>query len=238
VFGDPQQFIIDSLFLIPGLLVGLVLHEFAHALVAVSRGDQTPRIDGRLSLEPGRHLDPLGTIAIFLIHFGWAKPVRINPSRMRHRFDPALVALAGPLTNLLIAVGLSIPMRLVLSSGRLGLSCPEGAFCVAPVTLGQPLPVILFVFVLVAFYLNVILAIFNLLPIPPLDGYNFVATLLRRRFPKFFFQIDMNRQMIMLGFVLIILVGPYFGLGLGRLITPIYNPLSQLLLGSVIYPAF
>ena len=110
LFGDPQQFIITSLFLIPGLLLGLVLHEYAHARVAVARGDETPRIDGRLSLDPSHHLDPLGTIAIFLIHFGWAKPVRINPGRMRHRFDPALVALAGPLTNLLIAVALSIPL--------------------------------------------------------------------------------------------------------------------------------
>jgi Zn-dependent protease len=238
IFGNPEQFIINSLFLIPALLVGLVLHEYAHARVAVARGDQTPRIDGRLSLDPSHHLDPLGTIAIFLIHFGWAKPVRINPYRMRSRFDPALVALAGPLTNLLIAIALSIPMRLALSSGSLGVTCPEGGVCVAPITLAQPLLLVLFVLVLVAFYLNVVLAVFNLLPIPPLDGYNFVATLLRPRFPKFFIRVDMNRQVIVLVFVLIILVGPYFGLGLGRLITPVYEPLSRLLLGSVIYPIF
>src|SRR5207245_4060068 len=88
-FGDPIQFIIAAIFLIPGLVLGLVLHEAAHAAVAVARGDQTPRLDGRLSLNPSHHLDPLGTIAVLLVHFGWAKPVRINPSRMRHRFDPA-----------------------------------------------------------------------------------------------------------------------------------------------------
>jgi Zn-dependent protease len=116
-FGDPIQIIVSAIFVIPGLLLGLVLHEAAHAAVAVARGDPTPRLDGRLSLNPSHHLDPLGTIAILLIHFGWAKPVRINPSRMRHRYDPALVALAGPLTNFLIALGLSIPLKLAFASG-------------------------------------------------------------------------------------------------------------------------
>src|SRR5438105_14721551 len=108
-----MQFVVNALYLIPALLIGLIGHEFSHAAVAVARGDETPRLDGRLSLDPSHHLDPLGTIAIFLIHFGWAKPVRINPGRMRHRFDPALVALAGPLTNLLIAVVLSMPLKLL-----------------------------------------------------------------------------------------------------------------------------
>ncbi len=224
-FGDPAQFLINAVFLIPGLLLGLVLHEFAHARVAVARGDQTPRLDGRLSLDPARHLDPLGTIAIFLIHFGWAKPVRINPSRMRHRFDPALVALAGPLTNLLVAVALSIPLRLVLASSDLRLGCAAGLAC-APVAL-------LFRFLLVAFFLNVVLAVFNLLPIPPLDGYNLVATLLRRRFPRFFFQVDINRSVIALVLVLILFLLPgVFGAILGLA----YDPISTALLGAPVYP--
>src|ERR1700694_2308697 len=97
------------------MLLGLVLHEYAHARVAVARGDQTPRLDGRLSLDSSHHLDPLGTIAILLIHFGWAKQARISPSRIHHRFDPALVALAGPATNILIAIALSIPLKLILA---------------------------------------------------------------------------------------------------------------------------
>jgi Zn-dependent protease len=211
LFGDPQQFIITSLYLIPGLLLGLVLHEYAHARVAVARGDQTPRADGRLSLDPSHHLDPLGTIAIFLIHFGWARPVRINPGRMRHRFDPALVALAGPLTNLLIAVALSLPLKLLLDQQ----------------------PPVLFRLLLSAFYLNIVLGVFNILPIPPLDGYNLVGTLLRRRFPRFFFQVDANRQVITLLLVLLVFFLPGV---LGALFLAVYAPVSNGLLGGVYYP--
>src|SRR5207253_10085234 len=82
-----MQFVINALYLIPALLVGLIGHEFSHASVAVARGDETPRLDGRLSLNPSHHLDPLGSIAVLLVGFGWAKPVRINPYRMRGRSE-------------------------------------------------------------------------------------------------------------------------------------------------------
>ena len=217
-FGDPIQFITSAIFLIPGLVLGLVLHEAAHAAVAVARGDQTPRLDGRLSLNPAHHLDPLGTIAVLLVHFGWAKPVRINPSRMRQRLDPALVAAAGPLTNLLIAVALSIPLKLAFASG-IGLSAQE--------TFAQPPLDILIEFVLVAFFLNVVLAVFNLLPVPPLDGYNLVATLLRRSFPYFFARVDANSQII--GLVLLVLL--FFVPGVRALVfSPIYSLAGRLLL--------
>ncbi len=234
LFGDPGRFLIDSLFLVPGLLVGLILHEVAHARVAVARGDQTPRLDGRLSLDPRNHLDPLGTIAIFLIRFGWAKPVRINPSRMKHRFDPALVAVAGPLTNLLIAVALSIPLKLALATGGVDAQCAF-TFCVAPITLLASPITLVFTVLLVAFYLNVVLAFFNILPIPPLDGYNLVETLFRRKFPRFFFQVDMNRQVIMLVLVLILFIFPTV---LGRVIAPVYATLAGWLLGAAVYPGF
>ena len=234
LFGDPQRFIIDALFLIPGLLLGLVLHEVAHARVAVARGDQTPRVDGRLSLDPGRHLDPLGTIAIFLIHFGWAKPVRINPARMRHRFDPALVAVAGPLTNLLIAVALSFPLRLMLAGNLLDAGSVFD-FGFLPLRLAAPPLTVLFAFLLAAFYLNVVLAFFNILPIPPLDGYNFLATLFRRRCPRFFFQVDANRQVIMLVLLVVVLLVPGI---LAGLISPVYEALSNLLLGTSMFPVF
>jgi Zn-dependent protease len=185
--GDPTQFLINALYLIPALLIGLIGHEFAHALVAVARGDQTPRIDGRLSLNPSNHLDPLGTIAIFLIGFGWAKPVRINPMRLRSPLDGALVALAGPVANLVIAFVLAIPIKLqVLPAGSIPWN-----------------------FLWMAFSLNVILAVFNFLPIPPLDGYSFLSSLFRRSFPEFFFRIDTNRMTIMLVFVVLLLVSSY-----------------------------
>src|SRR3989475_1257021 len=122
--GDPMQFVINALYLIPALLVGLIGHELSHAAVAVARGDETPRLDGRLSLNPSHHLDPLGSIAVLLVGFGWAKPVRINPYRMRGPFDAALVAVAGPLANLVLAVLFSIPIKLGLNAGTFDVHGP------------------------------------------------------------------------------------------------------------------
>ncbi|TMC63135.1 MAG: site-2 protease family protein [Chloroflexota bacterium] len=215
MFSDPVSFIVNTLYLIPALLVGLIGHEFAHAGVAVSRGDQTPRVDGRLSLNPSHHLDPLGTIAILFVGFGWAKPVRINPFRMRGRYDAALVALAGPVTNLLIAFVIAIPIKLALLAGSFDPASP-------PWRLLQ-----------VAFILNVVLAVFNILPIPPLDGYSFLSSLFRRRLPEFFVWIDRNQQVILLIFVLILFVGPFVGV---RLLALIYTPVIRFILSLPPFP--
>lgn len=211
LLSDPQQFIINAIYLVPALILGLVAHELAHARVAVARGDQTPRIDGRLSLNPRDHLDPLGTLAIFFVHFGWAKPVRLNPLRMRTALDPALVALAGPLANFLIALALSVPIKIALSASVLDTGSP------------------LWDIVLVAFYLNVLLAVLNILPIPGLDGYNLLAALFRRRYGKFFFQMDSNRQIILLVLILIIFFIP-------GVFDYVYDPVARLLLGVAVRP--
>ena len=208
--GDPMQFVINALYLIPALLVGLIGHEFSHAAVAVARGDETPRLDGRISLNPSHHLDPLGSIAVLLVGFGWAKPVRINPYRMRGPFDAALVAVAGPLANLVLAVVFSIPIKLGLNAGTFDANWPPWRL------------------LLVAFYLNVALAVLNLLPIPPLDGYNFFSTLFRRRFGAFFLWIDKNQQVIMLVFVLLLL--------LTGILRFIYLPVATLILRLPPFP--
>ncbi|MEO6797219.1 MAG: site-2 protease family protein [Candidatus Dormibacter sp.] len=208
---DPIQFIITALYLVPALVIGIVAHELAHAAVAVARGDQTPRLDGRLSLNPRHHLDPLGTLAVFFIHFGWGKPMRLNPYRMRRPSDPALVWLAGPLASILMAIALSFPLRLLLTSSVLNVDSP------------------LFQVILVAFYVNVLLATVNLLPIPSLDGYNVLAALFRRRSSKVFLQLDSSRQVILLVVVLLIIFIP-------GLFDYAYDPVSRLLVGGVIRP--
>jgi Zn-dependent protease len=213
--SDPLQFVVNALYLIPALLLGLIAHEMAHAAVAVARGDQTPRLDGRLSPNPRNHLDPLGTIAILLIGFGWAKPVRIDPRRMRGPFDAALVALAGPLTNLLIAFLLAVPIKLLLRAGSFDLGFPPWRL------------------LWVAFILNVVPAVFNILPIPPLDGYGFVSTLFRRTFPEFFLRIDSNRQAIMLVFVLVLLLTSFLGMSV---LSFIYTPVARFILTSPPFP--
>jgi Zn-dependent protease len=174
------------LYLAPFLLVSLVLHELAHALVATWLGDPTPREEGRLTLNPLRHLDPLGT-AMFAITafvspfiFGWAKPVMVQPRYFRRRqVDMALVAAAGPATNFLIALA---------CVGYLVHGDPTGrAFDVA----------------LRAWEINLVLGIFNLIPIPPLDGSRIVGALLPRDLYARWAQLDQVGMFALFGLIFI-----------------------------------
>jgi len=218
LLSNPLQFIINAIYLVPALVLGLVVHEVAHAAVAVARGDQTPRLDGRLSLDPRHHLDPLGTLVVFFIYFGWGRPLRLNPFRMRSSLDPALVWLAGPLASLLVAIALSIPLKLLLASGVIAFDSP------------------LFQLILVAFYFNVLLAVVNILPIPGLDGYNVLGALFRRRYAKFFSQVDANRQAILLAVVLVVLFAPLV-LGSASIFDLLYDPIARVLLGGSLRPS-
>lgn len=147
----------DFLYAIPGLLAAIVFHELAHGLAATALGDPTPRLTGRLTLNPLRHLDPIGLLMLWAFHFGWARPVQINPN---HFADPRrgimAVSLAGPGANLLVA-----------------LAAVTGLVALAP----GPRSAVDQVLTWTAQY-NVWLGIFNLLPVPPLDGSKVLAGLL------------------------------------------------------------
>jgi Zn-dependent protease len=134
------------------LLVALPFHEFSHALAAYRLGDSTARFMGRLTLNPFAHLDPWGAILILLVGFGWAKPTPYNPYNLRGgKTGEVIVALAGPFSNLVLAVAAAIPLRYI------GLTGME-----APTLVTSTLET----FVLI----NVVLAVFNFIPVPPLDG--------------------------------------------------------------------
>jgi Zn-dependent protease len=138
---------------IVALVVGLTFHEFSHAAVADSLGDHRPRAMGRLTLNPLPHIDPLGAVMLVIAGFGWAKPVMINPAALRNgRTGLAMVAAAGPIANVVVAVLSAVLFR---SLDLLGLDNDFVMTTIAWVVL-----------------LNMVLALFNLLPIPPLDGYN------------------------------------------------------------------
>ncbi len=147
---------------IPGLLIAIVLHEYAHARMAVALGDFTPRLMGRLTLNPMAHIDPIGLVCMFLVHFGWAKPVSINPNNFRKpRRDDILVSLAGPMANFLIAfLTLAILLFLLQSGMQMSIGMRS-------------------VLLLIVIY-NINFGIFNLIPLPPLDGSHVLVQLLPR----------------------------------------------------------
>jgi Zn-dependent protease len=162
------------------LLFSLTVHEMAHAWTADRLGDPTARLRGRVSLNPMVHADLIGTVIFPLLAMiggvpliGWAKPVPVNVRLLRHeRRDYVLVAAAGPLANLLLALSAALALRLLP---------------VSPVTLGEPnVSVPLAALLSRAIQLNVLLAVFNLIPIPPLDGGNMLGGLLPRRFASTF----------------------------------------------------
>ncbi|MDP4030987.1 MAG: site-2 protease family protein, partial [Candidatus Beckwithbacteria bacterium] len=152
MFSDP----LTLLLFLPALMIAISVHEFAHALIADRLGDPTPSLQGRLTLNPLKHLDPIGTLMLLFFRFGWGKPVEFDPYNLRHpRRDTALISLAGPASNLLVAGILSIIMKLA------------GIYWLSLVFF----PIIL---------ISINLAIFNLLPIPPLDGAKILYGILPR----------------------------------------------------------
>ena len=148
------------------IVVSLTVHEFAHSLVTIKLGDDTPRRQGRLTLNPLAHIDLVGFIMLVIAGFGWAKPVQINPANLKKpRRDEILIALAGPVSNLLFAMVAVVVMAAVFSTHAL----------VSPSSLrdfGN--------FMLMLAEINVSLAIFNMIPIPPLDGSHLVTPFLGR----------------------------------------------------------
>lgn len=153
----------DKVGLIVALVLGITFHEFSHALVADQLGDHRPRALGRVSLNPLRHLDPLGALVFMIAGFGWGKPVPVNAYALRPgRIGMTMVAVAGPLTNFAVAALVAVAFRVLQLAGLLDADFARQ------------------VVISIVFY-NVVLGLLNLIPIPPLDGYNVLLPLLPPR---------------------------------------------------------
>lgn len=151
----------DLLFLLPAILIALTVHEFAHAYTSNMFGDPTPRLQGRLTLNPLAHLDPMGLVCLVLFGFGWGRPVQINPRYYKNpKRDRILVSLAGPASNLIIVILVALLMKFLL-----------------PVVPYEAFWKIMQYMVMI----NAVLCIFNLLPIPPLDGSKILLEVLPLR---------------------------------------------------------
>ncbi len=207
---DPFSFI----FWITALIISVDIHEFAHALTADKLGDPTPRVNDRLTLNPLSHLDPIGTIALLFFHVGWGKPVPIDPFNLKNpQRDAALISLAGPLSNLALAVFISLLLRL-------------------PFIASIPFAVL---FLITLMVLSIGLAIFNLIPIPPLDGSKILFGIL----PKTqIYELETSFSQYGLVFLIFILTPIFYGQSLVNLIIlPIISFIIKLLIpASLFFP--
>lgn len=193
--------------MISSLILAVTIHEFAHALTAEKLGDATPRLLGRVSLNPLAHLDPLGSLFILLSGFGWGKPVPINPLNFQSPArDSALVSLAGPAANLTLASLVALLLKSQLAAGQSLLA-----------------------FLLTLISINVALAVFNLLPIFPLDGFKVVSGILPGELSQLW-EKTAGYGIFLLIF-LVFLPLPGFSL-LDLFVQPLYQTIFKLLLGS------
>ncbi len=204
------------LLIAPPILLALTFHEYAHAYVANRLGDDTAKKGGRLSLNPLRHLDPLGTIMIFLVHFGWAKPVPVNPYRLKNpKKDMLWISAAGPLSNMALALASGILFRLLVAVGE----TPDRTSITG----------LLIYVVFMSLQINLALAIFNVLPIAPLDGSKILSGLLPARFGKMFYLMERYGPFILLG---LIILGSATGVSiLGGVIWPFVKFFSGIFAG-------
>ncbi|NLC76583.1 MAG: site-2 protease family protein [Clostridia bacterium] len=199
------MFSLDSLItLIPAILIAITFHEYAHGKVAALLGDPTPARHGRLTLNPMAHLDPLGTLMLLVARFGWAKPVPVNPFFFRgdRRRGMLLVGLAGPLMNLVLAYLAAFGLKLVVGQSLLWQN-----------------------FFKELLFINLALAVFNLIPLPPLDGSKILANLLPAESAVSLMRLEAYGPIILL-----VLLAT--GL-LSRIITPTVLFLLQLILVMV-----
>ena len=189
---------------IPAVIIALIFHEVAHGFVAYKLGDPTARAMGRLSLNPLKHLDLIGTLCMIFFRFGWAKPVPINTRYFKNpRRDMAITALAGPLTNFLIAF-FAVPVCLLLNRLLIHLSINEQVGHLAFQLVLQT-----FNFFIILHAVNLGLGIFNLIPLPPLDGSRILLVFLP---PKYYFGLMRYERYISLALILILFFGSRFGI--------------------------
>lgn len=190
--------ILSLILSIPGLLIALTFHEFAHGYAAYRMGDNTARYSGRLSLNPLDHLDIWGTLCLLFFHFGWAKPVPINPANFRdQKKGIIMVSLAGPFANFLLAFVCAVVCKILVRF-----------------TAASEIAVFFYQVFLYAEVMNVGLMVFNLIPIPPLDGSKVLMEFLPPRARYEMYRIERYS-----GIVLLILVWT-------RVLTPILGTLS------------
>jgi len=164
-FANPGQWLINTLLLLPAIVIGITFHEFMHAYSAYKLGDQTPKVQGRVTLNPLKHIDPFGIIILIFVGFGWGKPVQINPAALKgnNRLSNLIVNVAGVGMNLFIAffcTALVVAIEYGVYMNQIQTSVPLQVF---------------YTIMTIVVRINLVLMLFNLLPVPPLDGFGIIT---------------------------------------------------------------
>ena len=203
---------IIALAFIVGLVAGITIHEASHALVAYRLGDPTAKLAGRLTLNPASHLDLIGTLALLIVGIGWGKPTPFDPFNLRNiKRDSALISVAGAASNFILAIILSIPYLFFYFTGNLSLTINA---------VYQVISIII--------WLNLILGVFNLIPVHPLDGFKVLAGLLPRDWYYDFIQTERYGIFILL---FLLITG-----AVGRILFPIISSIFSLLIPGFAAP--
>ena len=194
-FADPMDWLMSKLRMLPGIIIGLAFHEFAHAKVAYKLGDPTPKMQGRVTINPLAHIDPVGLAALLFVGFGWGVPVQINPSNFRHRRrDELMVALAGVTMNLIIAIVFAIIAKvLYMTAGAVFLSSGVGS--------------ILWFMIMYVIQINLVLMIFNLIPCPPLDGFSIISEIFNIKHTEFYWTLYRYGNWILIALIIFGITG-------------------------------
>lgn len=211
-----NESIINKLLFLPGIIIGITFHEAAHGYVSHWLGDPTPKNQGRLSLNPLAHIDPMGFIALLLVGFGWGKPVMIDPRYYKKpKRDELLVSLAGVTTNLIIAILFAIIQILIIDTGF-------------AYSLGASWNIINLIIQYIVF-VNLVLMCFNLLPIPPLDGFSVLTQIFDLRKYDWYYKIYSNGFFILM---LLVFIGALDGF-LDKSVTFFYYNIMRAVLNIV-----
>lgn len=212
-FASPMDWLMTELMMLPGIIIGLAFHEFAHAKVAYKLGDPTPKMQGRVTINPLAHIDPVGLAALLFVGFGWGVPVQINPANFRHRRrDELLVALAGVAMNLIVAIVFAVIAKvLYVTAGAVFLSSGIGS--------------ILWFMIMYVIQINLVLMIFNLIPCPPLDGFSIISEIFNIKHTEAYWTLYRYGNWILIALII-------FGIT-GRIISPCVNFFMGLLNGFI-----